>query len=335
MSMEEEKAYGAPAEEAKEREGGKRRTLLAFLLALLLILGVIAALEFVPASPFEGLLRGWLEETQPAPSPETFGNPANDETSPAIEGWLATEQPEVTTVPPPSFPSEDAAADTADDGEGEEADAPDDPAASADPSTSVPSQDGSSTPGSGSTSGSPSSGSGTGTGSGSSSGGDSGSSPASGGSSSGGSGTGTGSGPGSGSGTTPPAAHTHSLAYREVYVGTQDVTVVDEPGHYGIVHHDAVYDRWDEPCEICTGFEGGGCGVILHAGSEIDEHMKAYGHNGWRSHWIHHEDLVSEAWDEEAWIPDKTHVVTYAMFVVETVCTECGEVIEASEPYHY
>ena len=39
---------------APERKKGRRRTALALLLALVFLAGVIAALEFVPASPIEG-----------------------------------------------------------------------------------------------------------------------------------------------------------------------------------------------------------------------------------------------------------------------------------------
>ena len=324
MSMEEEKAYGAPAEEAKEREGGKRRTLLAFLLALLLILGVIAALEFVPASPFEGLLRGWLEETRSAiPSSETSGNPANDETAPAVSEWLATEQPEVTTVPPPSFPSEDAAADTADDGEGEETDAPDDPddpAASADPSASVPSQDGSSSPGSGSTSGSPSSGTGTGSSSGSSGGSDSnpGTNP----------GTTPGSGTTAGSGTTsddpsssvPSEPHVHTLAERS-WVEEEDV-IEHVDAWTEVIHHEGYTNHVAEPISRCQD-----CGENVTG--HTSEHMQEYGHHGWYSDQIIH-DVWVEPYDEVIEHPAEDRIGHRSYLVEETYCTVCGEVV-----YHH
>ena len=145
------------------------------------------------------------------------------------------------------------------------------------------------------------------------------------------------SGNGNQSGTTTPTdpnppspGHTHTTATRDVYIGTQDVTVVDVPGHMGTVHHDAVYNDWSEPITVCND-----CGaVITH---HEDEHMMASGGacRSWHSEHIYHHDLVSEAWDEETWIPDQSHTVTYAMYVTETYCLSCGEVLSTSAPWHY
>ena len=107
------------------------------------------------------------------------------------------------------------------------------------------------------------------------------------------------------------------------------MTVVDEPGHWGIVHHEAVYDDRNEYISVCND-----CGVEFHQGDDADAHIRATGHS-YRTSVIPHHDLVSAAYDAEEWIPEKTHAVTYAMFVDETYCTVCGEVIETSEPYHY
>ena len=157
-----------------------------------------------------------------------------------------------------------------------------------------------------------------------------------------GNGSGAGSGGGSGQGsqggngnqggsTEPPATgHTHTLATRNVYVGTQDVTVVDVLGHMGTVHHDAVYNDWTEQIAVCND-----CGAVL---TNPSQHMESTGPdrcNSWHTETVYHHDLVSEAWDEEAWIPDQTHVVTYAMYVTETYCVNCGEVTATSEPWHY
>lgn len=57
--------------------------------------------------------------------------------------------------------------------------------------------------------------------------------------------------------------------------------------------------------------------------------------NSWHSHTEYHSDLVSEAYDSEEWIPDDYHTITYAMYVTETYCTSCGEVVQTSEPWHY
>ena len=110
--------------------------------------------------------------------------------------------------------------------------------------------------------------------------------------------------------------------------------MVDVPGHMGTVHHDAVYNDWTEHFQICST-----CGVrlggdVIHYGSAT-QHLLDTGHEGYYSGSEHHHDLVSEAWDEETWIPDQSHTVTYAMYVTETYCLSCGEVLSTSAPWHY
>ena len=106
--------------------------------------------------------------------------------------------------------------------------------------------------------------------------------------------------------------------------------MVDSPGHYATVHHDAVYNNWDEHISRCQD-----CQAILRTNEEASSHMQSTGHHGWYSDVIHHHDLVSEAYDSEEWIPEQSHVVTYAMYVTETYCMVCGEVVATSAPWHY
>ena len=130
-----------------------------------------------------------------------------------------------------------------------------------------------------------------------------------------------------------PAAHVHTLATREVGAGTRDI-IRHVDGHTETVHHDEVWDIWTESVWLCNGTDGGGCGAVLHSQAEITAHMKETGHNGWYSSQIVHEDKLADAYDEEVWIDAYDEVVGWqAVYVLETYCTSCGEVIERSEAY--
>ena len=161
----------------------------------------------------------------------------------------------------------------------------------------------------------------------------------SGGSASPGGGSGTGSGASSGADSDAGSdgegdasggiTHTHTLAERTVFVGTEEVRELVEEGHRGIVHHDAVYDNWTEHVAMCND-----CGAIFHTQSEASSHIKDTGH-AYHEDVIPHHDLVSAAYDAEEWIEPVYHTITYALFVRETYCTECGAVVETSSPFHY
>ena len=307
----------------KKRQNTKNnKGFAAVLVAILVVVALIAALEFIPTSPFAGQIQRWITEAQqPAQDAVYPGNPANDERSDALQQWLETEQPDVATVEPPSFEpaaepdDDDSEADVETDGN-RMAEADGAAGATAGGSSSS-STSGSSSSSSGSSSGGSTSGN-----SGSTSSVDgSGSSGSSGNSGTGSSSSGNSNGGSTGGSSSTPSTHTHTLATREVVETTEWIEHVD--GHYETVHHAAVYNDWTEPICVCND-----CGAVV---SDPDEHMISTGPdrcNSWHSEHIYHHDLVSEAWDEEVWVEAHDEVVGYKYtYYTETYCTTCGEVI--------
>ena len=202
----------------KERRGANRhRGSWAVLAAMVAMLSLVAALEFVPQSPFAGMVQRWIAGTRQTTGEVAYpGNPADDGTSDALRQWLDAEQPEVAVVEPPNF---DPVEDGPDDDE-QENDGTVDPEAT---EPAAPIQGGTSAGGASSTSS-----------------GNAGSSPSSSGTTSGNSGSGSGSSSGgnsSGSSSTT-SGHKHTLATREVVETTDWIEYVD--GHYETVHHAAV-----------------------------------------------------------------------------------------------
>lgn len=130
-----------------------------------------------------------------------------------------------------------------------------------------------------------------------------------------------------------PAPHVHALATREVRVGTRD-TIEHVPGHTETIHHDEAWSIRTEQVWVCNGADGGGCGAILRSQAEITAHMKETGHNGWYSDQVITEEKLADAYDEEVWVDAHDEVVGWhAVYVQETYCTACGEVVERSEEY--
>ena len=330
----------------KERQNTKNhKGLVAVSVAFLAMAGLIAAMEFVPQSPFAGMIQRWSAGAQqPAQEAAYPGNPANDGRSEALQQWLDSKQPEITTVEPSSFDpaTDDEAPGTGSDDVDSDADGiTKEDGTAGDASTGASSESsgtgtsGSSTSGSSSTSGTAGSsassegavsssgsagGSSTGTGSSSSSG-----SSGSSGSSSSSSVTGD-----SGSSST---AHTHTTDVRKVIEEADVIEHVE--GHWETVHHDAVYNDWDEGFVVCNR-----CGAMYKTTDEMTVHLKAE-HlgdgsdvTGWHSHTEYHHDLVSEAYDEEVWVEAHDEVVGHRTFIVyETYCTECGEVLSREDPW--
>ena len=308
----------------KKRQNTKNnKGFAAVLVAILVVVALIAALEFIPTSPFAGQIQRWITEAQqPAQDAVYPGNPANDERSDALQQWLETEQPDVATVEPPSFEpaaepdDDDSEADVETDGN-RMAEADGAAGATAGGSSSS-STSGSSSSSSGSSSGGSTSGN-----SGSTSSVDgSGSSGSSGNSGTGSSSSGSTSGGSTGGSSPTPSTHTHTLATRDVVETSDWVEHVD--GHYETVHHAAVYNDWNEYIDVCND-----CGAILHAG-EASAHLKASDGacRSYHSETIYHHDLVSEAWDEEVWVEAHDEVVGYKYtYYTETYCTSCGEII--------